>query len=142
MLKPQKPGIPLPVPTMVSAPYWEGCRAGEIRFQRCDDCGAITMNPSPACSACFGPNLRWEASSGKGTVYSYTVVWRPQTPDFEVPYVPAIVEMEEGFPLMSSIVGCEVEDIEVGMKVEAMFVAMSDDIALPYFVPAGVSLPD
>ena len=52
-----------------------------------------------------------------------------------MPYAPAIVEMEEGFPLMSSIVGCEVEDIEVGMKVEAMFVEMSDEITLPYFVP-------
>lgn len=142
MLKPQRPGIPLPVPTMVSAPFWEGCSAGEIRYQCCNDCDAITMNPSPACSACFGPNLRWEASSGKGSVYSYTVVWRPQTPDFEVPYVPAIIEMEEGFPLMSSIVGCDVEEIEVAMLVEAVFVKMSDEITLAYFVPEGRDLPD
>ena len=50
--------------------------------------------------------------------------------------------MKEGFPLMSSIVGCEAEEVEVGMKVEAVFVAMSDDIALPYFVPVGRSLPN
>lgn len=136
MLQPQKPGIPLPAPSLVTQPFWDGCRAGELRYQRCQDCGAITMNPSPACSSCFGTNLSWEVSAGEGEVYSYTVVWRPQTPAFEVPYVPAVVELDEGFPLMSAIVGCEVDDVKVGMRVKAVFEEMSEEITLIYFEPA------
>jgi len=93
------------------------------------------MNPSPACSSCFGTNLDWETSAGAGTVYSYTVVWRPQTPAFEVPYVPAIIELDEGFALMSAMVGCEVEAVAVGMRVRAVFEEMSPEISLVYFEP-------
>ncbi len=135
MLQPQKPGIPLPVPSAVSQPFWDGCRAGELRYQRCRDCRAIVMNPAPACSGCFGRELDWETSAGRGRIYSYTVVWRPQTPDFEVPYAPAIVELDEGFALMSAVVGCEVEDLAVGMSVQAVFVEMSEEITLAYFEP-------
>lgn len=135
MLKPQKLGIPLPEPSPISQPFWEGCKAGELRYQICRDCNAITMNPSPACSSCFGPNLDWATSAGEGEVYSYTVVWRPQTPAFEVPYVPAIIELDEGFSLMSAIVGCEVEDVAVGMRVKAVFEEMSEEISLVYFQP-------
>ena len=135
MLRPQKPGIPLPTPSLVSQPFWDGCRKGELRYQRCLDCQTITMNPAPACAGCFGENLGWEVSSGEGEVYSYTVVWRPQTPDFEVPYVPAIVELAEGFAVMSAIVGCEVEEVAVGMPVKAVFEPMSDEVSLVYFEP-------
>lgn len=77
----------------------------------------------------------WEKGSGKGNIYSYTVVWRPQTPAFEVPYVPAIIELDEGYKLMSAIVGCEVEDVKVGMRVKVLFQEMSEEISLPYFLP-------
>lgn len=138
MLQPQKPGIPLPVPSAISQPFWEGCRAGELRYQRCRDCRAIVMNPAPACSGCFSSDLVWEASAGRGQIYSYTVVWRPQTPAFEVPYAPAIVELDEGFALMSAMVGCEVEELAVGMAVQAVFVEMSPEITLVYFEPRSV----
>ncbi|WP_419918294.1 Zn-ribbon domain-containing OB-fold protein [Candidatus Poriferisocius sp.] len=141
MLRPQSPGIPLPVPTLYSQPYWDGCRIGELRYQRCRHCGVITMDPAPACSGCFSSDLSWEVSTGLGEVYSWTTVWRPQTPAFTVPYVAVIVELDEGFWLLSNLVGCAVDAVHVGMRVSVTFVEMSDEITLPYFEPVGGSSP-
>jgi uncharacterized OB-fold protein len=63
-------------------------------------------------------------------------VWRPQTPAFEVPYVVAIVDVDEGYQMMTNIVGCKPDDVRVGMRVEVEFRRMSDEITLPYFRPA------
>jgi hypothetical protein len=75
-------------------------------------------------------------ASGKGAVYSYTVVWRPQTPDFEVPYVVAIVDLDEGVQMMTNIVDVDPAEVHVGMRVEVEYRKMSDEITLPYFRPA------
>src|SRR5437870_2843830 len=104
-LQPQGPGIPVPRPSRVSAPYWEGCRLGELRFQRCAGCGSAVFQPSVICPACRGRDLRWVVSGGRGKLYSWTVVWRPQTPAFTVPYAPAIVEIDEGFHLVTAVIG-------------------------------------
>lgn len=136
ILQPQSPDIPLPVPTLYSQPYWDGCRVGELRFQRCRDCGVITMDPAPACSGCFSANLDWEVSAGTGEVYSWTTVWRPQTPAFTVPYVAVIVELDEGFWLLANLINCPVGAVHVGMRVKTTFVQMSEEITLPYFEPA------
>ena len=135
----EKPGIPLPRPTELSAHYWDGCRAGVLRVQRCRACGAFVFIPQPVCGACFGPDtLEWVESSGRGAVYSFTRVHRPAQPAFEVPYAVAIVELEEGWHMLSNVVGCPVEDVHVGMPVEVTFRAMSDQITLPLFQPARV----
>ena len=72
-------------------------------------------------------------TSGLGTVYSYTVVHRPQRPEFAVPYVVAIVELDEGFHMLTNLVECRPEDVEVGMPVVVHFQRMSEAITLPYF---------
>ena len=69
-------------------------------------------------------------------MYSWTTVWRPQTPAFSVPYVAVIVELDEGFWLLANVIGCPVDAVYVGMRVKATFVEMSDEITLPYFEPA------
>jgi uncharacterized OB-fold protein len=72
-----------------------------------------------------------------GSLYSWTVVWRPQHPSFRVPYAPAIVELDEGLRLLSSVVGCEPEELHEGMRLAVEFHPASDDISLPYFRPVG-----
>jgi uncharacterized protein len=134
-LKVQTGTIPLPNPKPVSRPYWDGCLVGELRFQRCADCGYAQFNPGYLCGSCHGRNLGWEVGSGRGTLYSWTVVWRPQTPAFEVPYAPAVVELEEGYWMLSAVVDCEPEDLREGMPLVVLFQPMSDEIALPYFRP-------
>ena len=129
------PRIPLPRPTALSRPHWDGCREGKLRVQRCDDCGHHVFIPQPVCTRCLGAKLSWVESSGLGTVYSYTTVHRPQQPGFAVPYVVAIVELDEGFHMLTNLVECRPEDVEIGMPVVATFQAVSDEITLPYFKP-------
>ncbi len=131
----QRAGIPLPRPTVVSQPYWDGCRRGELLFQRCRACSAIAFNPSPACRRCLSPELAWEPSAGHGSVYSWTVVHRPQTPAFTVPYAVAIVDLDEGYQMMTNVIACTPEDVHVGLRVRVEFRVIDDEITLPYFVP-------
>ena len=132
-LRPQPAGIPVPSPSRLSQPYWDGCLAGELRFQRCDVCGTIPARPSPICPHCHGRSLSWERSRGTGALYSWTVVWRPQHPSFRIPYAPAIIELDEGWFLMSAMVGCEPEDLDAGLRVGVEFHPAGEAIALPYF---------
>ena len=124
----------LPVPTPVSAPFWDGCAAGELRVQRCDDCEELLFPPLPACSRCLGTRLRWVPTSGRGVVYSYSVVHRPQVPSLAVPYVVAIVELEEGWRMATNVVDCAPEGVAVGLPVRVSF-RPAGDVTLPYFVP-------
>ena len=136
LLMPQDGSIPVPVPGPISQPYWDGCRVGELRFQRCRDCGAPTHTPAVLCSGCCGRDLVWEVSSGKGEIYSWTRVWRPVTPAFTTPYVPIIVAMEEGWSMLSALVGCDDSDVAIGLPVEVEFHPLGE-ISLPYFHPRG-----
>jgi uncharacterized OB-fold protein len=128
-------GIPLPRPTALSKPHWEGCREGVLRVQRCRDCGHYVFIPQPCCTSCLGEDLEWVESSGRGTLYSYTVVHRPQQPSFEVPYTVVIVELEEGWHMLSNLVDCEADEVEIGMPLEVVYREMSDEITLPLFRP-------
>lgn len=136
VLEPRVTGVPVARPSPESAPYWEGTRLGELRFQRCRGCGAPNFGPGLACRACRARDLVWERSGGLGSVYSWTVVWRPQTPAFEVPYAPAIVRMDEGYDLMSALVGLDHTEIRDGLRVRVEFHPVSAEITLPFFRPA------
>ena len=135
MTTPLGTDIPLPRPGSISQPFWDGCRRGELLFQRCRDCHGITFIPQAVCSHCLRENLDWEKSSGRGTIYSYSVVWRPQSPAFQVPYVVAIMDIEDGYQMLSNIVDCDHSQVHVGMPVEVTFQRASDEITLPYFKP-------
>jgi hypothetical protein len=139
LLRPQPEGIPVPNPGRWSAPYWEGCRSGELRVQRCSVCGAVNPKPGVLCHRCHRRTLVWEASSGLGTLYSWTVVWRPQRPAFQVPYAPAIVALDAGSFLMSAMVGCTPDELVAGLPVGVEFHALSPEITLPYFHPLRTS---
>ena len=127
--------LPLPRPTALSRPHWDGCRAGVLRVQRCGDCGAYVFIPEPVCTTCQSEALEWVESSGRGTLYSYTTIHRPQRPEFEVPYTVAIVELEEGWHMLTNLVECEPSQIEAGLPVEVTFRRMSEEISLPMFRP-------
>jgi uncharacterized OB-fold protein len=135
LLRAQVPGITVPHPSVHSQPYWDACRDGRLLFQRCTTCGATGLRPSTVCGSCRGATLEWEQSAGSGSLYSWTVVWRPPDPSFAVPYAPAIVRLDEGFWLTSAIIGCQPEDLRDGMRLEVEFHPASDAISLPYFCP-------
>lgn len=134
-LERQPSGIPVPRPSMRAAPYWEGCKSHVLRYQRCDDCGYIGPRPFVVCGRCGASDISWKTSAGEGSLYSWTVVWRPQHPSFVVPYAPAVVAMDEGYWMMSAVVGCDVEDLRPGMRLAVEFRSVSDEVTLPYFRP-------
>jgi len=127
------PQIPLPRPTPISKPFWDACKEGRLTVQQCGDCGAYTFIPQPCCGACTSEKLAWVESSGRGTLYSYSTVYRPQQPVFETPYTVVVVEMEEGYHMLSNLIGVEPEDVEIGASLEVFFEEKSEEITLPYF---------
>ena len=78
----------------------------------------------------------WGESAGAGSLYSWTVVWRPPDPAFRVPYAPAVIRLDEGFWMMSAVIGCEPEALARGPRLAVEFHPASDEITLPYFRPA------
>ena len=128
-------GRPIPLATPVSEPFWEGCKRGEFLLQRCASCDASQFYPRTLCSACGAKTLEWAPASGAGYIVSYTVVRRAITPAFaaQVPYVVAIVRLEEGPQLMSHIVDCDPEAVRVGAAVTLGFEDLDGKASLPVF---------
>ncbi|NLD70335.1 MAG: hypothetical protein GX644_16160 [Limnobacter sp.] len=114
---------PLPRPTAETKPFWEGCANGVLRFQSCALCGTVQRIPRSLCSGCHGDALAWHESSGYGRVLSHTTVHRAPTPAFrdEVPYVIALIDMDEGFRLMANVAGGPAAGIGIGSRVEIGF---------------------
>jgi uncharacterized OB-fold protein len=139
LLRPQQGDIPRVHPDELSAPFWEGCRAGRLLFQRCQSCGEPTFGPALQCRVCGGTVLYWEESVGIGSLYSVSTVFRPQEPAFEVPYAAAIVALDEGFHMVSNIVNCRLEEVHIGMRVKVLFVDVDDGLVLPYFEPLQIA---
>lgn len=129
---------PLPTISGETRPYWEACRRGELLIQRCDACNEYQFYPRGMCVACFSPQIRWIKASGKGTVWSFTVTRQNRTPGFaeEVPYVLALVELDEGVKMFTNIVECPPREVRIGMAVEVTFVRATDQITVPFFKPA------
>jgi len=126
---------PLPMMTGFAREFYEHCQRGELRFQRCTGCGRWRHVPRHRCGSCSSWEWEWAASSGRGQVFSWTVVSRPMHPDFveEAPYAPAIIEMEEGVRLVSWVVDCPPEELRKGLPVEVSFDAVTDEVTLPKF---------
>jgi uncharacterized protein len=134
-LRPQPVGIPVGAPSALTRPYWDACARGSLVYLRCDGCGLILERPATLCGGCLGRSLTWTPSSGRGSLYSWTVVWRPQHPSFHVPYAPAIVAMDEGWWHIAAVVGCEPSGLTAGMRLAVEFHPASEDITLPYYRP-------
>ncbi|OBF54808.1 hypothetical protein A5787_04380 [Mycobacterium sp. 852002-50816_SCH5313054-b] len=131
-LRPQSGPVPH-ASSHLSLPFWQGCRAGELRYQRCAACGVANFPPSEHCRQCLSADLRWERSDGRGEIYSWTVVHRPVTAEFEPPYAPAIVTLDEGYQMLTNIVGMAPADLAIGLRVRVEFHAVGADLTLPYF---------
>jgi len=129
---------PLPAPDPGTAPYWEGARSHKLKLPKCEDCGEVHFYPRTLCPHCGSAQLAWIDASGRGSVYSFTVVQRPPSPAFKplVPYVVAVIALEEGPHLMSNVGGCRIEDVRIGMPVTVAWEDLDPGATLPYFVPA------
>jgi uncharacterized OB-fold protein len=131
-LRPQSGPVPH-ASSELSVPFWQGCSAGELRYQCCESCGAANFPPTEHCRQCLSAELSWERSGGRGEIYSWTVVHRPVTAEFEPPYAPAIVTLDEGYQMLTNVVGVAPADLAIGMRVQVQFHAVGADVTLPYF---------
>jgi uncharacterized OB-fold protein len=129
---------PLPQPNADTQEFWDGCRRGELRLQRCDDCGTARFAPRPACPRCASLRYAWFIASGRGKVYSWTIVHAPTLPAFadRVPYAMALVELDEGPFLVGQLRDCDHARIRAGLRVEVFFEAVAPDVTLPHWRPA------
>jgi len=125
---------PLPLLDGFAQEFYEFCRGQELRFQRCSACGRWRHVPRHTCADCGSWDWEWTRSSGRGEVFSWTVVRRPMHPAFtEVPYAPVIVKMEEGVRIVSWVVDCPPEELRQGMPVEVFFDPVTPEVTLPKF---------
>jgi len=126
----------LPYANIDTKPFWDGCLVGRLLLQRCSACGAWRHPPSPICPECLSDAYEWIASRGRGTVYTFTVV-REARRGWEkfVPYVLAVIALEEGPHVLSNIVNIAPEQVAIGMPVEVTFAELDGSTKLPLFQP-------
>ncbi len=136
VLQPDTFEKPLPAPDAVSGPFWEAASEGRLLYQQCRSCGHRQFYPRALCTAC-GADPEWAEASGRGTVHTFTVVRQYGGRPFrdELPYVVAIVELEEGVRMMGNVTGCDPESVEIGMQLEAYAVLADERLGIPYWRP-------
>jgi uncharacterized OB-fold protein len=132
----------LPEVNELNRPFWTSGRSGTLHFLRCDECGYIVHPPTPICPRDLSKNLTAQPVSGRATVATYTINHQPWMPGPELPYVVAIVEIDEqpSVRLTTNIVHCAPEDVFIGMRVRVVFEHRpdpdGDDLWIPLFEPA------
>lgn len=125
---------PSPIPDRDTLPFWDACRRHELRAQRCTACGRFRWPPRCFCPACWSLDVEWALLPGRGTVQSFSVVHHR----LEVPNVVAQIALDgtDGHvQLLSNIVGCSWEEVQVGLSVNVVFDDVSPDVTLPKFRP-------
>jgi uncharacterized OB-fold protein len=137
-----RPSKPLPKINAVTRPFWSAAAERRLCMPRCRDCAAFTFPPRPSCCECGGENLKWTNLSGRGVVYSFTVIRQivggPTAKAFEddIPYIVALIDLDEGPRLTSNVIGCPIDAVTIDMPVEVTFEQASVDVWLPKFKPA------
>jgi hypothetical protein len=133
--------LPLPLPGLDNREFYQAARQGELRLQRCADCGAWRHYPRPVCPRCLSRRFGWERASGRGRVYTWTIVHGPTLPAFQhqLPYNVVDVLLDEGVHFQSQLLDCPPHEIRADLPVEAVFVPVSEEPSLVKFrrSPAG-----
>lgn len=129
------PQAPLPRPSPESVPFWEACRNGELRLQRCRACGRFWFPPAVFCPECWSAEWTWERTSGRGKIHSFVVYRRAYHPAFPPPYVVAVVELAEGPHLLTRLIDVEPDNVRVGQQVEVVLAPVTEEVRLPLFRP-------
>lgn len=150
---PAAPLLPLPQPDPATQPYWDSLRAHAMRLPWCLTCDRAFFYPRPHCPRCLGTAIEWRPAAGRGTLYSFTIVHRAPPPPppapgtagpaagawaGAVPYVVALVDLEEGVRLMANLVGVapDATVLRIGTPLELEYADVDPAVTLPRFRPA------
>lgn len=133
--RPPKPR-PAPFPDPDSTEYWSAAHDGRLVIQQCERCGSRQLYPRDRCLECRG-TVEWVEASGRGTIYSFTVIRQNYSRPFrdQIPYAVALVDLEEGPRVMTNVVGCDPDTLRIGMPVHAVFEAVSEQAGIALFRP-------
>lgn len=137
------PGPPKPDPAPVVRPtisqdtafFWEGTAVGELRIQHCPQCGTLRHPPGPMCMNCGHDKPDWVVASGRGTVFSFVVHHAPKVPGRTLPFVVALVELDEGVRMLGELLDVDPADVAIGLPVEVALMKVDDELTLPTFLP-------
>lgn len=119
-------------------PFWAGCSEGRLMLPWCTECKRPHFYPRTFCPHCEATAIEWKQASGKGRVYTFAVVRQPIERAFAelVPYIIAIVDLEEGVRMLSHVTSIEADEVRCDMPVVVEFRPYSDKVTLPTFLPA------
>jgi hypothetical protein len=117
-------------------PFFDAARNHQLMIQKCDQCGTLRFPAAPLCLACDSDQASWAPVSGRGQVFSFTIMHRAYHPAFKAPYTLAVIELKEGVKMTSNLTGIEPSKVKCGMPVEVVFDQLNDEVTLPRFRPA------
>jgi len=131
------PARPRPVLEGFTAEFYGHCARRDLRFQRCSSCGAWRHPPRVLCAVCGSSRWSWERSSGRGRVFTWTVVHQAMHPAFAaaVPYAVVVVETTEGVRVVSNLLDAGPDVLRLGLPVEVAYLRVDDELTLPMFRP-------
>ncbi|MDY6827941.1 MAG: OB-fold domain-containing protein [Pseudomonadota bacterium] len=117
--------------------FWELCQTGWLHIQRCTGCGAWRHLPRYQCAHCGSMQWEWAISTGKGSLFSWTIVHQPMHPGFasETPYAAVVIELEEGVRMVSMLRGLPLDALRLGLPLELGFERQEDGFLLPVCRP-------
>lgn len=127
----------LPVPDPETQQFWDATKQGTLLIMHCNRCDEPYFYPRPFCPRCWSEDVEWREASGRATLYTWSVVHNndlPPWPD-RVPYVAAVVDLEEGPRMMTIVTDCDPDDLEMGMDLVVDFEDYDEDITVPVFRP-------
>ena len=128
---------PIPRPSTTTRPFWDGLNERKVQIQRCDGCDSWVFYPRTRCPSCLSDLLIWREVSGQGVLYTYTLARQPTAPHFadETPQQLAVVELDEGVRMTSTLVNVEPSDIVIGMRLRPYFDQVTDAVTLLRYQP-------
>jgi hypothetical protein len=128
-------GMPQPLADATTLPFWQAAAQHRLVVQRCTGCGHTRLPPAPVCPECRSADADWPELSGRGEIYTYTIVHRPIAANQPLPTVIAVIALEGagGVRMISNVVGAESEQLSIGAPVELVWEDMSADLAIPRF---------
>ena len=128
---------PLPKPSKWSQPFWDGTKEHKLLLKKCKSCGHVDHPPYLYCTNCMDEEYEWVEASGRATLYSFAInTYAVPFPFMEdLPYVLALVDLEEGPRMISNIVNCDHGKLKKGMPLEVVFEEASEQITLPKWQP-------
>jgi uncharacterized OB-fold protein len=132
--------LPIPIANADSLPYWNAAREQRLVIRSCKSCHQLHFMPRHLCPTCWSDALEWVDAKGTGNVHSFTVVRRASDPAFAalVPYVVALIELDEGPRMMANILGDDALSVSIGDRVQVTFEGRGAEAMLPQFKRAPV----